>query len=116
MDFTESARDLTMDWTRRLKLKHDLTRTKAPELDIKTAWQYCTGDNLVIPQDHLAILTHRQQHILKTPMMPSSASCIVPRLKHTFDPILSIERLLKKMTLLGMRYAILSTHRAVAFF
>jgi hypothetical protein len=49
MDFTESARDLTMDWTRRLKLKRDLTRTKAPELDIKTAWQYCTGKKLLKP-------------------------------------------------------------------
>ena len=42
-DFTESARDLTQDWTRRLNLKRDSTRTKAPELDIKTAWQYCTA-------------------------------------------------------------------------
>ena len=43
MDFTESARDLTMDWTRRLKLKQNLTRTKPPELDMRTAWQYCTA-------------------------------------------------------------------------
>ena len=43
MDFTESARDLTQDWTRRLNLRRDLTRTKAPELDIKTAWLYCTA-------------------------------------------------------------------------
>ncbi|MCJ1299227.1 hypothetical protein MMC08_002019 [Hypocenomyce scalaris] len=43
MDFTETARDLTMDWTRRLKLKHNLTQTKPPELDMETAWQYCTA-------------------------------------------------------------------------
>ena len=42
-DFAESARELTQDWTRRLKLKRDLTRTEAPEPDIKTIWQYCTA-------------------------------------------------------------------------
>lgn len=43
MDFVESARDLTLDWTRRLKMKQNLTRTNPTLVDIRTAWQYCTA-------------------------------------------------------------------------
>ena len=43
MDFTESARDLTAKWTRRLKVKPNVTWTKPPELDSRTALQYYTA-------------------------------------------------------------------------
>lgn len=43
MDFAESARDLTMGWTRRLKMRQNPARADPPEPDIRTAWQYCTA-------------------------------------------------------------------------
>ena len=42
-DFTESAKELTAGWTRRLKLNQNPNRTEVHELDASTAWKYCTG-------------------------------------------------------------------------
>lgn len=42
-DFSESAKGLTIGWTKRLKLQRSMGRDRAPELDPDTAWVYCKG-------------------------------------------------------------------------
>lgn len=44
--FHESAKGLTLGWTKRLKLQGSMSRHKAPELDLETAWLYSQGKKL----------------------------------------------------------------------
>lgn len=42
-DFAQSAKSLTLGWSRRLKFLSPLTRSEQPEPDEEKAWEYCTG-------------------------------------------------------------------------
>ena len=42
-DFAQSAKSLTLGWSRRLKLLSPRTRSEEPEPDEARAWKYCTG-------------------------------------------------------------------------
>lgn len=46
-DFARASKDLTLGWTRRLKVDHRRAIERAPEPDRETAWKFSEGNVLL---------------------------------------------------------------------